>query len=104
MRNLSSQHNLIFHLDGARLFNAATALKVPPAEISQYCDSVSTAFSKVSQISEVIFLRSDTAHKAPTTLNFLSFFMGNLFSAVLKYISVSASKSLLSDIFDVRLN
>ncbi|KAK3795211.1 hypothetical protein RRG08_056274 [Elysia crispata] len=46
VRNLSSQHNLIFHLDGARLFNAATALKVPPAEISQYCDSVSTAFSK----------------------------------------------------------
>ena len=47
VRELSLQHNLVLHLDGARLFNAATALKVPPAEITQYCDSVSTAFSKV---------------------------------------------------------
>ncbi|GFN78448.1 low specificity l-threonine aldolase [Plakobranchus ocellatus] len=46
MRELSFENNLVLHLDGARLFNAATALKVPPADITQYCDSVSIAFSK----------------------------------------------------------
>ncbi|GFR89496.1 low specificity L-threonine aldolase [Elysia marginata] len=46
VRELSSAHNLVLHLDGARLFNAATALNVRPSEITQYCDSVSTAFSK----------------------------------------------------------
>lgn len=46
VRELSLQHNLALHLDGARLFNAATTLGVAPSEITQYCDSVSTAFSK----------------------------------------------------------
>lgn len=35
------------HLDGARLMNAAVALRVPPAHIVQHCDSVSLCFSKV---------------------------------------------------------
>lgn len=34
------------HLDGARIFNAALALKVDAAEISQYCDSVMFCLSK----------------------------------------------------------
>ncbi|XP_051695666.2 uncharacterized protein [Oryctolagus cuniculus] len=34
------------HLDGARLMNAAVALRVPPAHIVQHCDSVSLCFSK----------------------------------------------------------
>jgi len=34
------------HLDGARIFNAALALKVDATEISQYCDSVMFCLSK----------------------------------------------------------
>ena len=34
------------HLDGARLFNAATALKVEPAEMCQYTDSVMFCLTK----------------------------------------------------------
>ena len=34
------------HLDGARLFNAATALGVDVKEITQYCDSVMCCLSK----------------------------------------------------------
>ncbi|KAM6176136.1 uncharacterized protein O8D03_004498 [Erethizon dorsatum] len=34
------------HLDGARLMNAAVALRVPPARIVEHCDSVSLCFSK----------------------------------------------------------
>ncbi|KAG1310126.1 hypothetical protein G6F62_014682 [Rhizopus arrhizus] len=34
------------HLDGARLFNAAVALGVPAAEITQYADTVSLCLSK----------------------------------------------------------
>jgi threonine aldolase len=37
---------LATHLDGARIFNAATALKVPAREIAQHFDSVSVCFSK----------------------------------------------------------
>lgn len=33
-------------MDGARLMNAATALDVGPADIVQYCDSVTMCFSK----------------------------------------------------------
>ncbi|MGY4687177.1 threonine aldolase [Petrotoga miotherma DSM 10691] len=34
------------HLDGARVFNAATYLNVDPKEITQYCDSVMFCLSK----------------------------------------------------------
>uniref|UniRef100_A0A8C6W312 Threonine aldolase 1 n=1 Tax=Nannospalax galili TaxID=1026970 RepID=A0A8C6W312_NANGA len=34
------------HLDGARVMNAAVALRVPPARIVEHCDSVSFCFSK----------------------------------------------------------
>ncbi|HEY6250319.1 MAG TPA: GntG family PLP-dependent aldolase, partial [Candidatus Angelobacter sp.] len=34
------------HLDGARLFNAAARLKVPPSEIAQHADSVQFCLSK----------------------------------------------------------
>ena len=39
-------HGLAVHMDGARLFNAAVALGVPPARIAQYADSVMFCFSK----------------------------------------------------------
>jgi threonine aldolase len=38
--------NLGLHLDGARIFNAAVALKVPVTEVSRYFDSVSVCLSK----------------------------------------------------------
>ncbi len=39
-------HNVPVHLDGARLFNAATALGVGPEELSQHVDSVGFCLSK----------------------------------------------------------
>jgi threonine aldolase len=43
---LARKHQLATHLDGARLFNAATALQVPVSEMAQHFDTVSVCFSK----------------------------------------------------------
>ena len=43
---LAQQHHLHLHLDGARIFNAAAALKVTARDICQYCDSVMFCLSK----------------------------------------------------------
>ena len=43
---LAKQHQLAFHLDGARLFNAAVAQNIPAREITKHFDSVSICFSK----------------------------------------------------------
>jgi threonine aldolase len=43
---LAKQHQLAFHLDGARLFNAAVAQTVSARDITQHFDSVSVCFSK----------------------------------------------------------
>ncbi|HPZ08115.1 MAG TPA: GntG family PLP-dependent aldolase [Candidatus Eremiobacteraeota bacterium] len=43
---IAKKHNLKIHLDGARLFNAALALKKEPKEITQYVDSVMFCLSK----------------------------------------------------------
>ncbi len=40
------EHNLIHHLDGARVCNAAVALQVPLEEVCQHFDSVSICLSK----------------------------------------------------------
>jgi threonine aldolase len=45
-QTLARKHGLALHLDGARLFNAAVASKVPARSITQYFDSVSVCFSK----------------------------------------------------------
>lgn len=44
--SVAKKHNLPVHLDGARLFNAATYLKVDVKEVTQYCDSVMFCLSK----------------------------------------------------------
>ena len=44
--DLSKQKNIPIHLDGARLFNAATYLNVNAADITQYTDSVMFCLSK----------------------------------------------------------
>jgi threonine aldolase len=41
-----SEHELAFHLDGARLVNAAVASRVEPAEIGRLFDTVTLCFSK----------------------------------------------------------
>lgn len=44
--NIAKKQNLPVHLDGARLFNAAAALGVDAAQITQYTDSVMFCLSK----------------------------------------------------------
>uniref|UniRef100_A0A8D2J274 Aromatic amino acid beta-eliminating lyase/threonine aldolase domain-containing protein n=1 Tax=Varanus komodoensis TaxID=61221 RepID=A0A8D2J274_VARKO len=46
VRHLAQQYGLRIHMDGARMLNAAVALGVRPAQISQHCDSISLCFSK----------------------------------------------------------
>jgi len=46
VKKLVDHHNLKLHLDGARLFHAATKLNIPASEITQYYDSVSICLSK----------------------------------------------------------
>lgn len=45
-RSLANEHGLSLHLDGARIWNAAAALRVPPAEVAAPFDSVSVCLSK----------------------------------------------------------
>lgn len=46
LRRVADKHGLRLHLDGARLFNATTALNIDPREITQYVDSASICLSK----------------------------------------------------------
>ncbi|MDA3932670.1 MAG: low-specificity L-threonine aldolase [Tenericutes bacterium] len=43
---VAKKHDLKVHLDGARIFNAAVALKVDVSEIAKYADTVSVCLSK----------------------------------------------------------
>ena len=47
VQEVAKANNLAVHMDGARMMNAAVALKVSPAEILHYVDTVSICFSKV---------------------------------------------------------
>lgn len=44
--DVAAEHGLSIHLDGARLFNAAVALNVSPAAITEHVDSVTFCLSK----------------------------------------------------------
>ena len=46
LAHLISGKDIKFHVDGARLFNAATALGVPAAKLVEHADSVSVCLSK----------------------------------------------------------
>jgi len=46
IHGIAQTHGLSTHLDGARLFNATTALGLPPTAITQGVDSVSICLSK----------------------------------------------------------
>ncbi len=43
---IAKEHGLILHLDGARIFNAAAALNIPPAALAAPVDSVTFCLSK----------------------------------------------------------
>ncbi|MCK6263449.1 low-specificity L-threonine aldolase [Vibrio sp. ZSDE26] len=45
-REFVDQHNLSLHLDGARVYNASTALNIDVKEIAQYFDSMTICLSK----------------------------------------------------------
>ena len=47
VKELAVKLGLRVHMDGARLFNAATALGVPAAQVTQHVDSVTFCLSKV---------------------------------------------------------
>jgi threonine aldolase len=44
--DLAHRHNLKFHVDGARIFNAATACGIPVSELTAAADSVTFCLSK----------------------------------------------------------
>lgn len=44
--SLAKKNGIAVHLDGARVFNAATALEVDVKEITKFCDTVSCCLSK----------------------------------------------------------
>ncbi len=44
--NIAKKHKISVHLDGARIFNAATALKCDVSEIAKYADTISVCLSK----------------------------------------------------------
>ena len=46
LRKVADKYNAKIHLDGARLFHAASALKVPVKEITMYVDTVMFCISK----------------------------------------------------------
>jgi threonine aldolase len=46
IRAVTQAHGVPVHIDGARLFNAAVALRVPPSEIARHADSVGFCLSK----------------------------------------------------------
>src|SRR5690625_365345 len=43
---LGKKHEIPIHMDGARIFNAATYLNLPVSEIAQHADTVQFCFSK----------------------------------------------------------
>jgi threonine aldolase len=46
LQQVAREHNLPVHLDGARLWNAATALGLPMADLAACADTVMVSFSK----------------------------------------------------------
>ena len=46
LKNLAKKHNLYYHLDGARIWNACIETKITPKEYTSYFDTVSCCFSK----------------------------------------------------------
>ncbi|MDV4151096.1 low-specificity L-threonine aldolase [Clostridium sp. AL.422] len=63
---IAKKYNLPVHLDGARLFNASTALDVNVKEVTKYCDSVMFCLSKglCSPVGSILAGDKDFINKA----------------------------------------
>lgn len=46
VKKIATKHNLLIHLDGARIFNAAIALNQPVDQLTKNCDTISCCLSK----------------------------------------------------------
>ncbi len=66
VKKIANQHGLAVHMDGARLFNAAVALGVNAAQITQHVDSVSFCLSKglCAPVGSVLCGSADFIHQA----------------------------------------
>lgn len=66
VKEIADRHGLVVHLDGARLFNAVTALGIEAHELTQYVDSVSFCLSKglCAPVGSVICGSSEFTHQA----------------------------------------
>jgi threonine aldolase len=63
---IASEYDLILHLDGARIFNAAAALQVTPAELAEPADSITFCLSKglCAPVGSIICGDAEFIHKA----------------------------------------
>ncbi len=66
IKEISSRYGLAVHMDGARLFNAAIALKIDAREITRHVDSVSFCLSKglCAPVGSVLCGTAEFIHKA----------------------------------------
>ncbi len=66
VKDIADKHGILMHLDGARVFNAATSLGVDVKEITKYFDSISVCLSKglCSPIGSILLGKTDFIKKA----------------------------------------
>lgn len=77
IKQVCVDHNLKYHLDGARLWNAMIAKKQQPKQFGQLFDTISVCFSKGlgAPIGSVLIGNAETMHRA---LRVRKIFGGNL--------------------------
>ncbi len=77
IKQVCVDHNLKYHLDGARLWNAMIAKKQQPIQFGQLFDTISVCFSKGlgAPIGSVLLSDAETMHRA---LRIRKIFGGNL--------------------------
>lgn len=77
IKQVCVDHNLKFHLDGARLWNAVVAKKQHPKEFGALFDTISVCFSKGlgAPIGSVLLSNAETMHNA---LRIRKIFGGNM--------------------------
>ncbi|UPT70796.1 MAG: aminotransferase class I/II-fold pyridoxal phosphate-dependent enzyme [Flavobacterium sp. JAD_PAG50586_2] len=77
IKQVCKDHNLKYHLDGARLWNAMIAKKQQPKQFGQLFDTISVCFSKGlgAPIGSVLISDAETIHRA---LRIRKIFGGNL--------------------------
>ena len=77
IKQVCVEHNLKYHLDGARLWNALIAKKQQPKQFGELFDTISVCFSKGlgAPIGSVLLSDAETIHRA---LRIRKIFGGNL--------------------------